>query len=116
MHKLVILIEAIDGWDRLEMQWPGFLHLVESLPGLRRESSSRIERFLYGRTAYGRMHELFFDSLAEAEQALMTPRGQEAGRMLQQMSGGRVVLFFAEHKEDTAENIQKYRQADDHSG
>jgi len=108
MHKLVILIEMLENWQEFESRWPEFLHLVEILPGLQREATSRVEHFLYGNTPVAQMHELFFKTQAEAEQALMTPAGQAAGRLLQQITGGRLLLFFAEHKEDDLENIRKF--------
>ncbi len=109
MHKLVILIEPQAGDSALETAWPQFLHLVERLPGLRRESSSTVELFLYGSTPYTLMHELFFDSLEAAQAALATPEGQAAGRLLQELTRGRLALFFADHKEDDLDNIRKYQ-------
>jgi uncharacterized protein (TIGR02118 family) len=113
MHKLVILVEPLDDWDAFESRWPEFLHFAEDMPGLRREATSRVLSVLYGEPAFVHMHELFFDDLAAAEQALVSPSGQSAGRLLQQMSSGKMVLFFAEHKEDDLVNILKYRQGGD---
>jgi len=110
MHKLVILIEPLDDWAGFEAQWPQFLHLVESLPGLRREATSQVESFLYGKSTCAQVHELFFDSRAELEQAMASAQGQQAGSLLQQMTQGRLSLFIAEHKEDDIENIRKYQQ------
>jgi uncharacterized protein (TIGR02118 family) len=111
MYKLVILVESLQDWDRFEARWPEFLHLVESLPGLRREATSRVDVFLYGEKPYVHMHELFFDNRAEAETALSSPDGQAAGALLQQMSGGKMMLFFADHREDDLANIQKHRRS-----
>jgi uncharacterized protein (TIGR02118 family) len=111
MYKLVILVESLENWDRFEERWPEFLHLVESLPGLRREATSRVDAFLYGARPYVHMHELFFETRSEAETALSSPNGQAAGAMLQQMSNGAMTLFFADHREDDLANIQKHRQA-----
>jgi uncharacterized protein (TIGR02118 family) len=111
MYKLVILVESLQGWDRFEERWPDFLHLVESLPGLRREATSRVDVFLFGEKPYVHMHELFFDSRSDAEKALSSPNGQAAGVLLQQMSGGEMTLFFADHREDDLANIQKHRRA-----
>jgi uncharacterized protein (TIGR02118 family) len=116
MYKLVILVESLQDWDRFEERWPEFLHLVESLPGLRREATSRVEVFLYGAKPYVHMHELFFDSRADAEKALTSPDGQAAGALLQQMSGGEMTLFFADHREDDLAHIQKYKQAGGETG
>jgi len=109
MHKLVILIEPLPDWPRFESEWPSFLRQVESLPGLKREATSRVEQFLYGSAQCRWVHELFFDTLAEAESALASPQGQAAGRRLQQITGGHVTLFLAEHKEDHLAHILKYR-------
>ncbi len=111
MHKLVIWIEPLPDWERFEAEWPEFLHLAEALPGLRREATSRVEQFLYGNARCRWVHELFFDSLAEAESALASSQGQAAGRRLQQMTGGRMTLFLAEHKEDDLANIKKFQSS-----
>ena len=113
MYKLVILFEALEDWAAFDAQWPQFLHLAEEMPELRSEATSRVERFLYGQTVYGRMHELFFDSLEAAEGAMASLHGREAGRLLQQMTGGRMSLFLAEYKHDDLENIRKYKPKDD---
>ena len=110
MHKLVILIDDLDDWGAFEAEWPRFLHNAEQMPGLRREATSRVERLLYGSSSYFKMHELFFDSLEQAEMALASSQGQAAGRLLHQMTGGRMVLFLAEHKEDDLANIRKYKR------
>ncbi len=110
MHKLVIMIESLDDTQFLEERWPEFLHLAEAMPGLQREASSRVEHFLFGKTPYVQMHELFFNTRADMEKALVSVEGQRAGQLLQQMTGGRMALFFAEHKEDNMENIRYHRQ------
>lgn len=109
MYKLVILIEAPDDMQAFEAQWPEFLHLVEEMPGLRREATSQVERFLYGDDAYFQVHELFFESMVEAEQAMASSQGQAAGRLLQKMTGGRMALFIADHKEDDLARISQFK-------
>jgi hypothetical protein len=116
LHKLVIWIEPLADWERFEAEWPEFLRLAEALPGLRREATSRVEQFLYGNAHCRWVHELFFDSLAEAESALASAQGQVAGRRLQQMTGGRMTLFLAEHKEDDLANILKFRPSGEPGG
>jgi hypothetical protein len=110
MHKLVILIESSSQWSDSEDLWPQFLHLVEGMPALRYEATSRVEQWLFGERKFVQAHELFFDTLTDIEQAMISPQGREAGRLLQQMTGGHVTLFFAEHKEDDLENIRQYLQ------
>jgi uncharacterized protein (TIGR02118 family) len=113
MHKLVILIRDLDDWNAFDAGWPSFLHHAEGMPGLRKEAISHVERFLYGDSVYVRMYELYFDSLQEAERALSSQQGQAAGHLLQQLTAGRMVLFFAEHKEDDLDNIRRYVHAND---
>jgi uncharacterized protein (TIGR02118 family) len=112
MHKLVILFESEGDTAALEAQWPQFLHLAEEMPGLRREATGRVVHFLYGEPVYTRIHELFFDSLEEAEEAMASPVGRQTGKLLQNMTGGRMNLFMVEHKEDDIENLQKYKKVD----
>lgn len=110
MHKLVILIEPLPDWSLFEETWPQFLHHVEAMPGLQREATSRVEVNLFGRS-YTQMHELYFDSLPAAQTALSSAEGRAAGRLLQSMTGGRLVLFLADYKEDDLENIRKFQPA-----
>lgn len=110
MHKLVILIKTLEDWQVLEDAWPDFLHRVEEMPGLRKEVSCRVEQFLYGTEYVAQIHELYFDTLEAARQAMTSPPGREAGRILQTATGGQMVLFFADHQEDDLDNIRKHKQ------
>ena len=112
MIKLVILIEPLDDWRAFDEAWPQFLHYAEAMPGLSREATSHVEIYLYGNLPIAKMHELFFDNLQDAQHALASAEGRAAGRLLQAMTGGRMLLFFAEHKEDDISNILKYRAQD----
>jgi uncharacterized protein (TIGR02118 family) len=109
MHKLVILIDELDDWTAFDETWPQFLHHAESMPGLRREVTCRVDSVLYGRGDIALIHELYFDSLQALRAAMTSPSGSAAGRLLQSMTGGRMTLFFADHKEDDMENIRKYK-------
>ena len=109
MHKLVILFEPPEDWSAFDGTWPQFLHQVEEMPGLRREAFCRVESFLFGACQIVQMHELFFDTFEEAQQAMASPQGQAAGQMLQEMTGGRMSLFIADHKEDDLIRIQQYK-------
>ena len=111
MHKLVILIEPLTDWQAFEDAWPDFLHQAEVMPGLRREASSRVEKFLYGKMSIHQIHELYFDSLQEAQQAMASSPGQLAGKLLQRMTGGKMTLFLADCREDDIENLRRYPTA-----
>jgi uncharacterized protein (TIGR02118 family) len=110
MHKLVILIESIEDWQSFEAEWPKFLHLAESMPGLKKEAISQIDPLLYGNKSYMKMYELFFDTKENVERALSSSVGQEAGKLLQNMTQGKMMLFIAKHQEDDLTNIRKYKK------
>jgi hypothetical protein len=108
MHKLVIMIESTAVPD-FHVFWPRFLHAAESIPGLRREATSRVSRVLYGDLECSMIHELFFDSLATLNSGLASEAGKEAGRLLQEMTGGKVKLLVTDHAEDDLANIRLYK-------
>ena len=108
MHKLMILIEPPPDSAAFDDSWPQFLHLAERMPCLRRETTSRVERLLYGRSGYFLIHELYFDSWAALQEAMGCAVGREAGELLQRISGGRLTLLLADHKEDELENIRQH--------
>ncbi len=108
MHKLIILIESTATPD-FHVFWPRFLHAAENMPGLKRESTSRVSQVLYGDVRYALIHELYFDSLSALQAGLASENGKEAGRLLQEMTSGRVRLLIADHSEDDLENIRKFR-------
>jgi len=109
MYKLVILIESLDDFNAFEETWPQFLHYAESMPGLLRETTSRVDTLIFGEQTYAFMHEFYFETREQAQQAMSSEPGQNAGILLQSMTRGRMTLFFADHKEDDIENIRKYR-------
>jgi hypothetical protein len=108
MHKLIILIESTATPD-FHVLWPRFLHAAENIPGLRREATSRVSQVIYGDMPCSLIHELYFDSYQTLQHGLASESGQEAGRLLQEMTAGRVKLLIADHSEDELENIRKYR-------
>jgi uncharacterized protein (TIGR02118 family) len=109
MYKLVILIEPPEDRQTFDAEWPEFLHLAEQMPGLRQEATCRVEQFLFGACPYAQVHELYFDTLPAAQQAMASEPGRSAGRLLQQITGGKVTLFIADHKQDDLENIRKFK-------
>ncbi|MDD2695192.1 MAG: EthD family reductase [Anaerolineales bacterium] len=108
MHKLVILIGALEDPAALDDEWPQFLRLSEAMPGLRREATSRVDTVLFGAGDTLLMHEMFFDSQSAARSAMASSEGRAAGRALQAMTGGRVTIFLADHKEDDLDNIRRH--------
>ena len=109
MHKLIVLFEPPDDEQAFQLNWQKFLGLAEKMPGLRRETVSRVERMLFGKSE-GELvliHELLFDSKEALEAAMQSPEGQAAGTFLQSFTGGRVMLLLAEHMEAGARDFRK---------
>ncbi len=109
MHKLIILVESTSAPD-FHVFWPRFLHAAEDMPGLRREATSRVNQVLFGDLQCALIHELYFDTLPALQLGLASESGKEAGRLLQEMTGGRMRLLIADHSEDNLENIRSYRK------
>jgi uncharacterized protein (TIGR02118 family) len=112
MYKLVILVEPQEDAARFDSRWPLFLAEAERMPGLRREVTSRVDRVLHGNFHAHLMHELYFDSLKDAAEAMGSPQGERAGQVLQEISGGKVSLLFADHLQDELAHIRKHQPAD----
>ncbi len=110
MHKLVILINEPGDPDKFEAGWPKFLSWAEEMPGLKKEVTSRVAHTIYGNFPHFMIHELHFDTPQEAHQALDSPEGQAAGQTLQALTQGQVILFFADHLEDSLENIKQNKK------
>jgi hypothetical protein len=108
MFKLIILVESTTTPD-FHVFWPRFLQAAEDIPGLRRESTSRINQVLYGDLQCAMVHELYFDSYNALKAGLTSEPGKDAGRILQEMTAGSVRLLIADHSQDDLENIRKYK-------
>jgi hypothetical protein len=111
MHKLIILVEST-GTPDFHVFWPRFLHAAEAIPGLRKEATSRISQVLFGDMECSMIHELYFDSYASLRTGLASKSGMEAGRLLQEMTEGKVKLLIADHSEDDLENIRKHKSVE----
>ena len=70
MHKLVILIEELANQEQFDQMWPEFLHLSESMPGLIKEATCRVDSTLYGSYQPYLLHELYFESMDAIQQAM----------------------------------------------
>ena len=106
MHKIVLLITVPPDDDIFDLHWPEFLKLAEQMPGLQRETSSRVHFQVYGDVDVRMIHELHFRSLQALEAAMQSEVGKKAGMVLQRITEGRFSLFFADHHEDEVENLK----------
>ena len=107
VYKLVILIEPQDHSADFDQRWPEFLARAERMPGLRREVTSHVDKVLHGKLGAHMLHELHFDSLKAAGDAMASPEGQAAGQLLQEISGGKVTLMLTDHAQDDLARFQR---------
>jgi hypothetical protein len=112
MHKLVILVETPDDQLAFEGDWPKFLRLAEKMPGLIKETSCHVDNILYGNLNVSFIHELIFANSHTTYQAMSSAQGREAGKQLQHITNGRVILFTADHREDDLAHINQFRKRD----
>ncbi len=113
MYKLVILIEPLDDTSAFESSWPDFLHHSERMPGLRREATSRVDAMVYGQVPVALHARAVLRQPGLAQQAMTSLHGRQAGKVLQQITQGKMTLFFADHKEDELANIQRYQRPEE---
>ena len=112
MYKLMIVVPPNIINQAFDTGWPEFLHQAESMPGLLRETSVRVVGSLYGDQEIDMVHELYFDTLEDLQNAMRAPEGLAAGQIIQQLTQGQMTLLIAEHREDDIENLRQYRQDD----
>jgi hypothetical protein len=100
--------------DSLEFDeaWPLFLRHAEKMPGLIREATVRVSKTIFGPLDLYMIHELFFETQEDVQAAMESPQGHVSGQVLQKITGGRMMLLVAEHREDDMENIRKYQIED----
>ena len=110
MYKLMILIDPPFDTQTFEESWPRFLHEAEKMPGLRREATIQVVENLYGNPRFYKIHELFFENKKSLKEAMASSIGQATGKILQEITSGRMSLLIAEHKEERIKNIRKYHE------
>ena len=109
MYKLIIVIKPPIDPFAFDETWPSFLRQAEKMPGLIREATVRVSNTLFGNDQIHMIHELFFETHGELQAARESHQGQTSGQILQKITGGRMTLLVAEHREDDIENIRKYQ-------
>ncbi len=115
MYKLIILIETPHDIQTFEESWPLFLREAEKIPGLQREAAIQVVDTLFGESQIYKIHELFFDTKRNLQNGMASPSGQASGRILQQITAGKMTLLIAGHREDSIENLRKYHEANSNS-
>ncbi len=106
MYQLLLLIPLNVDLQTFDEGWPTFLEKAEQMPGLIRESVTRIDRCLFGQNYLQRIYCFYFEDQPALEKALLSPPGEEAGRILHEITGGNLILLNGEVKEDSLDHIQ----------
>jgi hypothetical protein len=112
MYKVMIIVPPNIITPDFDAGWPEFLHQAESMPGLLREATVRVAGSLYGSHEIDMIHELYFETLVDLQNAMSSPAGLAAGQIIQQLTQGKMTLLIAEHREDNIENLRRFRQDD----
>lgn len=101
MYKLTLLFHKPDDPLAFETRWSeAFVPHAERMPGIRRVAVSRVTGGLEEDVDVHLMHEFFFDDADALRKAMASPAGQSAGRVLMEIAGPFVTLFFSEHLEE----------------
>ena len=86
--------------DTFENVFQDFLALIERMPNILRRQVVHVTGSPQGLPQYYRILELYFDSPAKQQEALMSPIGQEAGQELARLPEGTTDLLFADVYEE----------------
>ena len=101
MYKLTILFKLPTDLPRFEREWANsFVPLVESMPGVLRIEVSTIDGGPEGPAPFYKIHELYFTSRAEMDEAMNSHTGMRAGYTLNLFAKGLFTILFAEALED----------------
>lgn len=106
-YQLLILIPLSVEIQSFDEGWPEFLSAAEKMPGLLKESVSRIDNCIYGQNSLRRIYSFSFEDQASLESALLSPPGEKAGMLLHGITQGNMILLSGELNEDSLENIRE---------
>lgn len=111
MYQLLILIPFTVNINSFDEGWPDFLAAAEDMNGLIRESVSRIDRGIYGQNSLQRIYSFLFHDKTAFENALISPAGELAGKIIHEITGGEVTLLSGTFHEDTLDRIQSLEKS-----
>ena len=112
MYQLTLLLPTSLDMDAFDKVWPSFLEAAEQMPGLIRESVSRIDQIIFGQEYFQRIYTFSFPDKNTLEKALVSKNGEKAGRIIHDLTGGKVTLVTADYQEDSLQNIQSFLSPD----
>ncbi len=108
MYQLILLIPTSVNIKSFDKGWPLFLEAIEQMPGLLKESVSLVDQLLYGQDHFHRIYTFSFPDQKTLEKSLVSSPGEKAGKIIHELTGGRVTLMTAEYQEDSLANIKSF--------
>lgn len=96
----MILFQQPTDPDTFENNFQDFLALIERMPNILRRQVVHITGSPQGTPQYYRILEIYFESVNQQQEALMSKIGQETGKELSRFPAGSVELLFAEVYEE----------------
>jgi hypothetical protein len=108
MYQLILLIHSSVDLEIFDETWPDFLKIVEKLPGLIKESVTRMDQIIYGQKSISRIYSFQFRDRKSLEESLLSEFGEKAGQIIHEITKGQVSIMAGEYQEDTLENIQSF--------
>lgn len=112
MKQLLILIPSTVDVKKLDLGWPEFLSTAEKMPGLLKESITTVTHSLSGTSPILRCYSFTFADNQSLQEGLTSPSGQEAGKIIHQLTDGKGIILTADFLEDAISNINKYKSGD----
>jgi hypothetical protein len=106
MHQLIILIPSGVNMISFDQGWPEFLAAAEQMPGLIRESLTRVDQQLYGTPAIQRIYCFDFPDQKTLTQGLVSQAGEKAGGILHRLTGGMASICTGYYQSDLLEHIR----------
>jgi len=108
MYQLVLLIPTSVNLEKFDETWPSFLKVAEQMPGLIKESVSRVDQLIYGSEFISRIYTFTFPDQESLEKALVSNPGERAGQLIHDLTDGKVILLTARYQEDFLNHIQSF--------
>ena len=100
MIKFMILFRQPEDAESFENIYQDFLGLIERMPQIQRRQVVHITGSPQGTSDFYRILEIYFESLDQQNEALMSAVGQEAGAELSRLPEGSFQLLFADVYEE----------------
>jgi hypothetical protein len=106
-YQLLILIPLTVEIQSFDEGWPEFLKTAEKMPGLIQESVNRIDNIIYGQNHLRRIYSFSFKDRSSLEQALLSPDGEKAGKLLHKITKGNMILLGGDYKQDSLKDFNE---------